>query len=216
MNLGGNSRGSPLEDFDITDQPLTANLRSRELDYGSGKGTFYNVSDVQISELGDGVVDVIGGDYDVVQEKTKKIRSRTKALLQEIDTKREHDDIACDANDFPPVQNDETMPYVRTAVLAGDERKAIDPVAIRVAKFTYVTSFIVVMSGKSTPQLKAIANLVEEKMFKEHGLDTKRSAGTPQCGWILLDCKFVALLLLFRAFIVPSNLCVLSRVLYRW
>lgn len=135
------------------------------------------------------VADVEGGDYDLV-EKTKKVRLRTAKLLSEMeDTSSEGAglELASDADSLPPVADDETMPWVRTTIMAADERKARDPVAIRVARVTYMTSFIVALTGRSEPQIKAIANLVEERMHEEHGCEPRRTSGKAASGWILLD-----------------------------
>lgn len=138
-------------------------------------------------EHDDGVIDILGGDYDIIEEKTKKVRQRTSELLDAINKERESN-LASDADSLPPLEQDETIGWVRTAVRAGDERKALNPVAIRVMRVTYITSWMVALTGKSAPQLRAIANLVEENMFKEHDATPKRSSGSPQSGWILLDC----------------------------
>ncbi len=150
---------------------------------------------VDFTDFDEGVVDILGGDYDLVEEKTKKVRLQTSRLLDAINAEPENN-LTSDADSLPPIREDETMAWVRTAVRAGDTRKAVNPVAIRVMRITYITSFMVALTGKSAPQLRAIANLVEENMFKEHGVSPKRIAGVAQSGWILLDCTFSCILFL--------------------
>jgi len=159
-------------------------------------------SDRDVDVEDDGlVVNVIGADYDLmVQEKgKKKVRPRTRKLLDEIDGPMDMDangngnskraititKLADDADSLPPLERDEAYPWVATAIRAGDERKAVDPLAIRVARISYIASFIVVLTGRSEPQCRAIANLVEQAMHKEHGTPPKRKSGG--AGWILLD-----------------------------
>lgn len=192
-----NVTGGKGGEFNSTEKVSTTSVQNPNLQFESAEHRFSSDSDADVTELDEGVVDVIGADYDLVEEKTKKVRTRTRELLREINIERD-DKLASDANVLPPVQDDETMAWVRTAVRAGDERKALNPVAIRVMRLTYVTSFMVALTGKSTPQLRAIANLVEDKMFKEHGIDPKRSSGTAQSGWLLLDCTF--------PFILPATI----------
>ena len=142
--------------------------------------------ELDLSEIDDGIVGVIGADYDI-KEKRKPVRKRTQELLEEIDRDDKDTGVTSDADSLPNIEDDETMTLVRTVVRAADERKAIDPVAIRVMRITYVTSFVVVLSGRNEPQVRAIKNLVEENMSKEHGLRPRTITGTPASGWILLD-----------------------------
>ncbi|RYY84870.1 RsfS/YbeB/iojap family protein [archaeon] len=45
---------------------------------------------------------------------------------------------------------------------AADNRKAANPLVLRVVEFTEVTSYIVIVEGSSAAQLRAIAGAVEE------------------------------------------------------
>lgn len=152
----------------------------------------------QVSEFDEDIVHVYGGDYDLVDgdeanavgqsDKVRSERERTRKLIQEIDLEPETK-FTSDADSLPPIEEDETTAWVETTVRAADTRKATNPVAIRVARLTYITTFLVMVTGNSTPQLRAIANLIEENMYKEHGTFPKRSSGTPNSGWLLMDCK---------------------------
>lgn len=86
-----------------------------------------------------------------------------------------------------PIDEDEITPFARTAVLAADERKAVEPVAIRIAALTCMASYVVVSAGRNPPQMRAIANMVQERLAKEHSLKPRHVSGTPDSGWILLD-----------------------------
>lgn len=67
-----------------------------------------------------------------------------------------------------------------------DDNQAIDIVTIDVSKQTTVTDYMVVVSGRSSRQIKAIASIVMESMkaagfapLGAHGLDTG--------DWVLID-----------------------------
>lgn len=119
-------------------------------------------------------------------QKTKKVRRRTGNLVSEIDREEPVED-SIDPTLLPPVHLDEVADYARTAVRAADKRKAESPVAFRVANVSYITTFMVCLTGKSTPQIRAIANIVEEELLKQHQLKPKQSTRTTSSGWILLD-----------------------------
>lgn len=121
--------------------------------------------------------------------KRKEERARTRSLLDAITTQPEPDTaFAADAESQPPIELDDSAEYVRTVVRSADTRKAEDIRVLRVSKLTYITSFIIVVTGNSAPQIRAIANLVEEDLSKKHKLEPNRIDGVPSSGWILLDC----------------------------
>lgn len=86
-----------------------------------------------------------------------------------------------------PIDEDEITPFARTAVLAAGERKAVEPVAIRIAALTCMASYVVVSAGRNPPQMRAISNMVQERLSKEHSLKPRHVSGTADSGWILLD-----------------------------
>lgn len=49
-----------------------------------------------------------------------------------------------------------------------------------------VTDYYVIVTGNSSPHLKALLAEVE-KALREHGVRCFRSAGTPESGWIVAD-----------------------------
>jgi ribosome-associated protein len=121
-----------------------------------------------------------------IVQKTKKVRARTKSLIGEIGKYIETVDKDSAAS-LPPVELDEGAEYARTAIRAADQRKATDPVVIRIANVSYITTFMVCVTGNNAPQIRAIGNLVEEDLLKKHKLKPKRSTGTANSGWLLLD-----------------------------
>lgn len=87
-----------------------------------------------------------------------------------------------------PLEEDDTVPLVETIAAAADKRKGEDLLALRVSSITIVTSFIVLVTGNSRPQIQAIAAAIEEDVFEQHGVEPRNGGeGTPDSGWILLD-----------------------------
>lgn len=172
----GNDRQMPLE-----------NLMTEDSQFLGIPELIVDVAGDDIDD--DNIVDVLGADFDLQAEKRKKVRKRTGDFVDEInlqpDTILTHD-----ADRQPPIDKDETTKYVRTAVLSADMRKADDIVAIRISKLTYIASFVVIATGKNTPQIRAIGNTVEDDMAKTHGLHVRRRDGTANSGWLLLDCTY--------------------------
>lgn len=68
----------------------------------------------------------------------------------------------------------------------GEDKKAVDPVALDVRRISRVTDFFVVLGGNTETQVKAIADAVEERMGQ---LDTSfaRKEGYSEGRWILMD-----------------------------
>lgn len=137
----------------------------------------------------DNIVDIIGADFDVKTEKRKKIRKRTNDFVDEINVQPDTM-LTSDADGQPPIDEDETTKFVRTAVRAADERKAADIVALRISKLTYIASFVIMATGKNSPQVRAIGNLIEDELAKKHGMEVRRRDGTANSGWLLLDCTY--------------------------
>ncbi|KAK4535687.1 hypothetical protein CDCA_CDCA05G1712 [Cyanidium caldarium] len=92
------------------------------------------------------------------------------------------------------MEQDESLPLVLSCLRAADERKAVDLVALRVRYVSYMTSFIVVVTGLSHTQVGAIARNIEEQVREQlqreplsstmHG----ENAGPKNYGgWVLLD-----------------------------
>lgn len=72
------------------------------------------------------------------------------------------------------------------AARAAADKKAEDVVILDVSKISPVTDFFVICSGRSTTQVKAISEAVNEKV-SEGGARRLRREGTEDAGWILVD-----------------------------
>ena len=75
---------------------------------------------------------------------------------------------------------------VRLMAVAADAVRAEDIVALDLRELTIIADFFLICTGKSSIQLRAIADRIEEKM-REHGLRKLRIEGYQEATWILLD-----------------------------
>lgn len=84
------------------------------------------------------------------------------------------------------INDDPLIPFVETIVLAADNRKATSISALRVSHLTEITSFMVIIEGKSTPQNQAISLSIEEDIEVQFGRLPSRQGDAPS-GWVILD-----------------------------
>nr|YP_002049437.1 putative iojap protein [Paulinella chromatophora]ACB43227.1 putative iojap protein [Paulinella chromatophora] len=73
------------------------------------------------------------------------------------------------------------------AAEACDDRKAVDIRLIRVEEVSSLADWLVITSGLSHVQVRAIAQSVEERLEKEIGRLPIRREGYNEGSWILLD-----------------------------
>lgn len=90
------------------------------------------------------------------------------------------------------VDQDPSAPLALTCLRAADERKAREPLALRVSHLTYACTFLVICTGRSRPQIAAIARNVEDKVRARHCVRARVSSGSggrsgDGGGWVLLD-----------------------------
>lgn len=74
----------------------------------------------------------------------------------------------------------------RIAEIASD-RKAIDIRVIDVRDLVSYTDYLVICSGNTERQTKAIRDAVHQELKDEHGLLPRRSEGLGEARWILAD-----------------------------
>ena len=75
------------------------------------------------------------------------------------------------------------------AVLAAkalDAKRAKDIVALKVDEMTVITDYMVIATGRSVPQVKALAEHVEEELAKQD-LFASRREGMTEGRWCVLD-----------------------------
>ena len=66
-----------------------------------------------------------------------------------------------------------------------DNKKALDILAVNVADKTIIADWFVIASGRSTTQVKALCDELEEKA--ERGLIARRKEGYQEGRWIVVD-----------------------------
>jgi len=119
--------------------------------------------------------------HDTVDENVgSKKQKRLSNLLNSVDfvrTPSEHETV---------LKDDPLIPLVETIVLAADKRKATYISAFRVSHLTEITSFMVIIEGRSAPQNQAIALSIEEDVEKSFTEEPIKQ-GVAASGWILLD-----------------------------
>ena len=101
----------------------------------------------------------------LLQGKRNHINLSTSLQVQtrkgsELDSKFEQVNFNRDS-EFVTIEQDEIYPLIKTAVLAGNARKASGITAIRISHLTEITRFMVILEGTSRPQNQAIANAIE-------------------------------------------------------
>ncbi|NQU17895.1 MAG: ribosome silencing factor [Candidatus Saganbacteria bacterium] len=69
---------------------------------------------------------------------------------------------------------------------AAENKKALDIKIIDLKKLSKESQNLVIMSGESSPQLKAIGKEIQTKL-EEHGLKKLAFEGEPKSGWLILD-----------------------------
>ena len=72
------------------------------------------------------------------------------------------------------------------AAKALDDKRAKDIVVLKVDEMTVLTDYMVIATGRSVPQVKALADNVEEELAKLD-LDPKRREGYTEGRWCVLD-----------------------------
>ncbi len=68
-----------------------------------------------------------------------------------------------------------------------EEKKGIDILSLPVAEKTVLAEYFVIASGSSVPQVRALADQVEEGVSKTLGIEPAHIEGYESARWILLD-----------------------------
>jgi len=83
--------------------------------------------------------------------------------------------------------SDDPLALALKCAEAADNRKAEDIVVIDLRGISSFTDFFVVCSGKSEPQLRAIAGGVREDVREELGVRPLSEDGFPVSQWVVVD-----------------------------
>jgi ribosome-associated protein len=68
-----------------------------------------------------------------------------------------------------------------------DNKKAEDLLVLDVRKLSSVTDFFVIVSGTSSPHLRAIVNEITDKLRADHDLRARALDGNINGDWVVLD-----------------------------
>src|ERR1700753_3295571 len=81
----------------------------------------------------------------------------------------------------------EGLVLARACIAAAEDKKAVDPVILALRAVSSITDYLVICSAQSEPQLKAIANGVEQTL--RESIDRRPLAvdGFPTSQWIVMD-----------------------------
>jgi ribosome-associated protein len=83
-----------------------------------------------------------------------------------------------------PIKSDK---LARLCASIAADKKAEDIVVLDLRKLSSFTDFFVICTGASEPQLKAIANELEDRLKKEHKRSPLGIDGFPLSQWIIAD-----------------------------
>ena len=67
------------------------------------------------------------------------------------------------------------------------DKKALDPIILDLRKISTITDYLVICSAQSEPQIKAIANAVEQALKESLGRHPLAVDGFPTSQWIVMD-----------------------------
>ena len=81
----------------------------------------------------------------------------------------------------------DSVKLARLSVAAAQDKKALDPIILDLRDISSITDYLVVCSAMSEPQLKAIANGVEQELKEKLGRHPLAVDGFPTSQWIVMD-----------------------------
>lgn len=85
------------------------------------------------------------------------------------------------------IPEDEAGRLASAIALAADERQAGDIAILNVSQVSYLADYFIIATGYSRPQVKAIADAIEEKVRSELQQSPLRVEGQSERSWILQD-----------------------------
>lgn len=68
-----------------------------------------------------------------------------------------------------------------------DNKKAEDLLVLDVRKLSSVTDYFVIVSGTSSPHLRAIVNEITDKLWDDHELRARATDGNMNGDWVVMD-----------------------------
>ena len=82
---------------------------------------------------------------------------------------------------------DEGLDLARQCVWAAQDKKALDPIILDLRNISTITDYLVICSAQSEPQIKAIANGVEQALKESLERHPLAVDGFPTSQWIVID-----------------------------
>jgi ribosome-associated protein len=82
---------------------------------------------------------------------------------------------------------DEGLQLARECVWAALEKKGLDPIILDLHEISSITDYLAVCAAQSEPQIKAIANAVEQHVKEKLGRHPLAIDGFPTSQWIVMD-----------------------------
>ena len=79
------------------------------------------------------------------------------------------------------------LDLARQCVWAAQEKKALDPIILDLRNISTITDYLVICSARSEPQIKAIANGVEQVLKESLERHPLAVDGFPTSQWIVID-----------------------------
>jgi ribosome-associated protein len=79
------------------------------------------------------------------------------------------------------------LDVARQCVWSAQEKKALDPIILDLRNISTITDFLVICSAQSEPQIKAIANGVEQALKEAFARHPLAVDGFPTSQWIVID-----------------------------
>jgi ribosome-associated protein len=80
-----------------------------------------------------------------------------------------------------------SLDLARQCVWAAQEKKALDPIILDLRNISTITDYLVICSAQSEPQIKAIANGVEQALKESAQRHPLAVDGFPTSQWIVID-----------------------------
>lgn len=112
---------------------------------------------------------------------TNKFQRKFTGILQQMVHKRERK-IAIES-----IRRDPLIPKIETIVNAAVDRKAGNILVLRIAEWTEVADFMIIMEGNSKAQLQAIEASIEERLVASFQETPFVKDGAATSGWMVLD-----------------------------
>ena len=79
------------------------------------------------------------------------------------------------------------LELAKQCVWAAQEKKALDPIILDLRNISTITDYLVICSAQSEPQIKAIANGVEQAVKESLERHPLAVDGFPTSQWIVID-----------------------------